>query len=89
MSVWVELPPGLDAAEVLVKARDRGMIFAPSRYFYFQQPQHNAFRLCFTALPDNEIERGIGVLGELLRAEIRKNGRGRKKSVAGANVALV
>jgi len=89
MSVWVELPPGLDAAEVLVKARDRGLIFAPSRYFYFQQPQHNAFRLCFTALPDNEIERGIGVLGELLRAEIRKNGRGRQKSVAGANVALV
>ena len=89
MSVWVELPAGLDAAELLVKAQDRGVIFAPSRYFYFQQPQHNAFRLCFTALPDDQIERGITILGELLKAAMRKNGRGRKKSAAGANVALV
>ena len=89
MSVWVELPAGLDAAELLVKAQDRGVIFAPSRYFYFQQPQHNAFRLCFTAVPDDQIERGITILGELLKAAMRKNGKGRKKSVAGANVALV
>ena len=89
MSVWVELPAGLDAAELLVKAQDRGVIFAPSRYFYFQQPQHNAFRLCFTALPDHQIERGVTILGELLKAAMRKNGKGRKRSAAGANVALV
>ena len=89
MSVWVELPAGLDASELLVKAQDRGVIFAPSRYFYFQQPQHNAFRLCFTAVPDDQIERGITILGELLKAAMRKNGKGRRKSVAGANVALV
>ena len=49
MSVWVELPAFLDAAELLVKARERRMIFAPARYFYFQNPRHNALRLCFTA----------------------------------------
>jgi DNA-binding transcriptional MocR family regulator len=89
MSLWVELPPGLDAAELLVKAQDRGVIFAPGCYFYFQQPQHNAFRLCFTALPDEQIAGGIEILGGLLKAEIRKNGRGRKKFAAGENVALV
>ncbi|MGH9650455.1 MAG: PLP-dependent aminotransferase family protein, partial [Terriglobales bacterium] len=52
MAVWVELPVGLDAAELLVKARDRQVVFAPARYFYFQNPLHNAFRLCFTTTTD-------------------------------------
>ncbi len=89
MSAWVELPPSLDAADLLVKAQDRGVIFAPSRYFYFQQPQHNAFRMCFTALPDDQLERGVAVLGELLQGEVRRNGKGRKRATAGAHVALV
>ncbi len=89
MSVWVELPAGLDAAGLLVKAHDRRVIFAPSRYFYFQNPARNALRLCFTALEDNQIERGMAILGELLKAEIRKLGRGKRVSPAGANVALV
>jgi DNA-binding transcriptional MocR family regulator len=89
MSVWVELPPGLDAAELLVKARDRRVIFAPARYFYFQNPRHNAFRLCFTALPDEQIEKGIRILGELLRAGIRKGKSEKKGPPVGAGVALV
>jgi 2-aminoadipate transaminase len=92
MSVWVELPAGLDAAELLVKARDRQVIFGPSRFFYFQQVQHNAFRLCFTGLPDELIEKGIGILGELLKAEIRRvkaGVRSRRTAPDGAGVALV
>ena len=49
MSIWVELPQGVDATELLVKAQDRGVSFAPARYFYFQQPRDNAMRLCFSA----------------------------------------
>ncbi len=89
MSVWVELPKRLDAAELLVRARDRGVIFAPSRYFYFQQLQHNAFRLSFTALTDEQIERGCAVLGELLKAELRKRKAEKKGLPVGAGVALV
>ncbi|HEV2233147.1 MAG TPA: PLP-dependent aminotransferase family protein [Terriglobia bacterium] len=92
MSVWVELPAGLDAVELLVKARDRQVIFGPSRFFYFQQVQHNAFRLCFAGSPDDEIEKGIGILGVLLKTEIRrmKAGRnGRKAAQGGAGVAMV
>ena len=70
MSIWVELPGGLDAAELLVKAQDRGVIFAPSRYFYFQHPELNAFRFCFTSVSNEQIERGVAVLGELLQAEV-------------------
>ena len=89
MSVWVELPAGLDATELLVKAQDRGVIFAPARYFYFQEPRHNAFRLGFAPLADEQIEKGISILGELLKIEVRKNGSVRKRASVGAGVALV
>jgi len=89
MSVWVEVPAGLDSGELLVKARDRGVIFAPSRYFYFDRPKHNAFRLCFAALPEELIEKGIGILGDILKAEVRKNGRARKEPPVGASLVLV
>jgi 2-aminoadipate transaminase len=89
MSVWVELSAGLDASELLVKARDRGVIFAPARYFYFQNPQHNAFRLCFTTSTDEQIEAGVRILGELLKEEISKLPLSRKPAAAGSGVALV
>jgi 2-aminoadipate transaminase len=89
MSVWVELPAFLDAAELLVKARERHMLFVPARYFYFQNPKHNALRLCYTALPDDKIEKGAAILGELLKAEIRRARKGRPRSSVDASVALV
>jgi DNA-binding transcriptional MocR family regulator len=89
MSVWVELPAFLDAAELLVKARERRVLFAPSRYFYFQNPRHNALRLCFTALPDDKIEKGAAILGDLLKAEMRRAKKGRAPSSASSSVALV
>ena len=89
MAVWVELPAGHDAAALLAKAQDRGVIFAPARYFYFQNPRHNAFRLCFTAVPNAQIEPGVKVLGELLHDEIRRMSRGKAAARADAGVALV
>lgn len=89
MSVWVELPAFMDAAELLVKSRERHMIFAPARYFYFQNPKHNALRMCYTALPDDKIEKGAAILGDLLKAEIRRTRKGRADSSMGASVALV
>jgi 2-aminoadipate transaminase len=89
MSIWVELPEGVDATELLVKAQDRGVTFAPARYFYFQQPRDNAMRLCFSAPSEQQIERGIGILGELLRAEVHKSAHRTKKPTDAGRVALV
>jgi DNA-binding transcriptional MocR family regulator len=89
MSVWVEMPAFLDAAELLVKARERHVLFAPARYFYFQNPRRNALRLCYTALPDDKIEKGAAVLGDLLKAEMRRAKKGRPRASVGQSVALV
>ena len=89
MAVWVELPPGHDAQALLSRAQERGVIFAPARYFYFQNARHNAFRLCFTAAKAQQIEHGVKVLGEVLQEEFRRSLRPKATARADAGVALV
>jgi 2-aminoadipate transaminase len=89
MSLWVELPPLLDAAELLMKARERDVIFAPARYFYFQNPKHNALRLCYTALRDDKIEKGAAILGDLMKTAMRRPSRGKARLRVAGSVALV
>jgi 2-aminoadipate transaminase len=88
VSVWVTLPTGVDAAELLIHLRGRGVIFVPGRYFYFQHPQPNTLRLSFAALDEKQVRRGVEALGELLKAEFRKRQRGARGEVA-ARVALI
>jgi DNA-binding transcriptional MocR family regulator len=71
MSVWVTLPVGLDAGALLFKARERNVVFAPGRYFYFQAIQANTLRLGFSGLSEKRIAHGAKVLGDLLKAELR------------------
>ena len=88
MSVWVTLPPGFDAGELLIHVRERGVLFVPGRYFYQQSPQVNTLRLGFAGLDEKKIFRGVQTLSELLKIELRKRQRGaRSESVS--RVALV
>lgn len=72
LSAWFTLPPGVDAAAVLARARERKVVFTPGRFFYLHAPQANTFRLSFGALERGAIVKGIAVLGEAIRAELRQ-----------------
>jgi 2-aminoadipate transaminase len=87
-SIWVELPPGFDANELLVRARERGVMFAPGRYFYVQSPQPNTLRLGFSGLEERLIARGVATLGDILRSELSKRRRGARRFEP-ARMALV
>jgi 2-aminoadipate transaminase len=91
MCVWVELPPGFDASELLIHVRERGVLFAPGRYFYFQNPQPNTLRLGFAGLDERRISRGVAMLSELLRVEMRKRQRpeASRRRLSAARVTLV
>jgi 2-aminoadipate transaminase len=80
MCVWVELPPGFDASELLIHVRERGVLFSPGRYFYLQNPMPNALRLGFTGINEREIARGIATLSDVLRIEMRKRQRGARRA---------
>jgi 2-aminoadipate transaminase len=88
MCVWVELPPGFDASELLIHVRERGVLFSPGRYFYLQNPMPNALRLGFTGVNEREIARGIATLADVLRIEMRKRQRGARRAEM-PRVALV
>jgi 2-aminoadipate transaminase len=88
MCLWVTLPSGMDSSELLTHVRERGVLFAPGRYFYFQSPAPNTLRLGFAPLEEKQIQRGIAILGEVLRTELRKRERGLRRN-GGARVAFI
>jgi 2-aminoadipate transaminase len=88
MCMWLELPAGFDASELMIHAKERGVLFAPGRYFYFQAPLPNTLRLGFASLNEKQIVRGVSILAELLRVEMRKRQRGTRRAER-AHVALV
>lgn len=88
MCLWVELPPGFDASELMIHARERGVLFAPGRYFYVQSPLPNTLRLGFASLNEKQLVRGVATLAELLKIEMRKRQRGARRAER-AHVALV
>lgn len=88
VSVWVTLPTGIDAGELLIHLRERGVLFLPGRYFYFQHPQPNTLRLSYAALDEKQIVRGVQILGEQFKTEFRKRERG-ARSESLARVALI
>ena len=88
MCVWVELPPGFDSNELLIHTRERGVLFSPGRYFYFQSPQPNTLRLGFAGVSERDISKGIATLADVLRGEMRKRQRGARRAEV-PRVALV
>jgi 2-aminoadipate transaminase len=88
MCLWLELPPGFDASELLIHVKERGVLFAPGRYFYVQNPLPNTLRLAFAGLEEKLIVRGIITLADMLRVEMRKRQRGTRRAER-SRVALV
>jgi 2-aminoadipate transaminase len=88
MCLWAELPPGFDASELLIHAKERAVLFAPGRYFYVQNPLPNTLRFGFAGMEEKEIARGVATLAELLRIEMKKRQRGVRRAER-SRVALV
>jgi len=67
MFIWVELPSGLDATELLPKAVEAAEVaFVPGKAFHADGSGKNTFRLSFSATPIEKINKGISRLGALL-----------------------
>lgn len=81
MSIWITLPPGLDAGELLIHAREKGVLFIPGRYFFVQNPRTNTLRLGFAGVEEKDIARGILTLGQVIETEMKKKQRGTKREV--------
>jgi 2-aminoadipate transaminase len=57
--VWVTLPDGLAADEMLFLAADCGVVYLPGSWFYPNQEERSSFRLSYSGLTDDELIEGI------------------------------
>ena len=65
MFLWLELPEGMDAEEMLKKALERNIAYVPGTPFYANEPVRNTLRLAFVTVPEEKIRAGVKVLGEV------------------------
>lgn len=68
MFTWVELPKGIDAADILKKSLECKVAFVPGSSFYPNGGNENHFRLNYGTMSEDLIAEGIKRLGKVLRA---------------------
>ncbi len=67
MFLWLRLPKGMDAVQLLQKAVDRGVAFVPGLAFYADHPDPRSLRLSFVTPSVPDIERGVAALAAAVR----------------------
>jgi len=72
MSLWVELPGALDAAELLPRAEREGVTYLPGKFFAVSRPQPNGLRISFAGMTPEEIRSGLAVLGRIFQEELER-----------------
>ena len=72
MFLWVRLPEGMDAQDLLGEAVERGMAFVPGAPFYAGEAQTNTLRLSYVTVSPEQIRKGIAALAAAIRAQLAK-----------------
>jgi 2-aminoadipate transaminase len=70
--VWVTLPPGVDADEVALEARSRGVLVGRGDVFYVDGGTGNNLRLVFAQAGPARIRAGIRILGNILKRKVKE-----------------
>lgn len=68
--VWVHLPHGIDAADLLPAAVDEGVVYLPGHRFFPGDGGDNSLRLSFSYVGREDLDRGIAALGRTIRDAI-------------------
>ena len=69
MFIWLTLPRGMDAANLLARAiEEHNLAFVPGRAFHADGSGENTLRLAFSCADGEMIEEGMKRLGSLLRS---------------------
>lgn len=68
--LWVTLPPGCDTQAMMLDAIEAGVAFVPGSSFYATGGGENTMRLNFSNANEEQMPRGIALLGEVLKKHI-------------------
>ena len=67
MFLWVRLPEGMNAVELLPKAVEKGVAFVPGAAFYADHADPRTLRLSFVTASEEQIHIGIAALAQAIR----------------------
>jgi len=70
LHLFIELEEGMNARTLLEKCYQRGVVFYPGDVFYSNGEGSNTFRLGFSRLTEEDIVRGIKIIGDALKNEM-------------------
>jgi len=68
--LWVQAPSGVSVNALFEEAIAHGVIFGVGSAFFARPADQPFMRLNFAGLPEEQIERGVAVLGWLMRAQL-------------------
>ena len=71
MFLWLELPGGLDADALLDEALEAGVAYIPGESFYANNGPKNTIRMNFTTVSEEQIVKGMEILGNVLKRHIQ------------------
>ncbi|MGE8000691.1 PLP-dependent aminotransferase family protein [Lysinibacillus sp. NPDC093190] len=70
LHLFIELEKGMSARTLLEKCYQKGVVFYPGDVFYSNDEGSNTFRLGFSRLKEEDIVRGIKIIGDTLKNEM-------------------
>jgi 2-aminoadipate transaminase len=70
MFLWVKLPQGMNAVQLLPKVVERNVAFVPGAAFYSDAAQHNTLRLSFVTASVAQINEGIAAFAQVIKANL-------------------
>lgn len=68
--IWVELPENISTREILEKCLERKIAFVPGGSFFPVKHKENTFRINYSNMPQEKIEKGIQIIGEVLKEHL-------------------
>ncbi len=75
MFVWAKLPMHINTRDMFKKAVDEKVAYVVGDAFFVGDDGYNTMRLNFTHSSEEEIKKGIKVLGEVIKKEIKETER--------------
>ena len=81
--LWLSLPQGLPAENLLQKALTEKVAFIPGNAFFVHGGGENTLRLNYSNMPDPKIREGIRRLAAVIRKEMQKEQKQEEESVVG------
>lgn len=70
---WIELPEGISARDVLEKCLEKKVAFVPGGSFFPNENRENTFRINYSNMPEDRIEKGLRIIAEVVREYISRS----------------